>query len=172
MVVKSNRAVQGHRHRSQREFTRFGTTLRVTYNRLSITGEPHVANAFRCTVITPGQQVLDQDVTYVSIPAWDGEIGVLSGRAPLFVQLGDGLLKYRDPKGEHKFFVTGGFAQVKDNKLSILTDAAIPPSDIKRQQAEEQLTAALATPAKGDEAIERKRRVVSRARGARKAAGA
>ena len=67
MVVKSNRAVQGHRHRSQRQFTRFGTTLSVTYNRPSITGEPPVANAFRCTVITPGQQVLDQDLSLIHI---------------------------------------------------------------------------------------------------------
>jgi F-type H+-transporting ATPase subunit epsilon len=168
MVVKSSGIVQ----ESCAGTSRFGTTPSVTYNPPFLTGEPLVANAFRCTVITPGQQVLDQDVTYVSIPAWDGEIGIQSGRAPLFVQLGDGLLKYRDPKGEHKIFITGGFAQVKDNKVSILTDAAIPPADIKRQQAEEQLTAALAAPAKGDEAIERKRRVVSRARGARKAAGA
>ena len=39
--------------------------------------------SFQCTVVTPEQQILDETVTQVILPAHDGQMGILTGRAPL-----------------------------------------------------------------------------------------
>ena len=84
-----------------------------------------MAGTFRCTLVTPLEQVFDQDVTSVVLPAHDGEMGVLQLHAPMMVQLGQGTLRVTAAGGgERKLSIKGGFAQVKDDKLVVLTDKA------------------------------------------------
>src|SRR5881275_1057090 len=79
--------------------------------------------AFRCVVVTPEQQALDESVTQVILPAHDGQIGILTGRAPLLVKLSVGPLRVDLAGGQQKtFFIDGGIGQMKDNLLTILTD--------------------------------------------------
>jgi len=86
--------------------------------------------SFQCTLVTPEQQVLDETVQQAILPAHDGQIGILTGRSPLLVKLGTGEFRVDLPGGQRRhFFVDGGVAQVKDNKLTILsTDAAAATS--------------------------------------------
>ncbi len=79
---------------------------------------------FHCSVVTPERAVLDTDATFVAFPAHDGEIGILYNRAPLLCQLGKGTLRVELGKASHRFSIEGGFAQMVDNKLTILTDNA------------------------------------------------
>lgn len=79
---------------------------------------------FHCSVVTPERAVLDTDATFVAFPAHDGEIGILHNRAPLLCQLGKGTLRVELGKESHRFSIEGGFAQMVDNKLTILTDNA------------------------------------------------
>ena len=48
--------------------------------------------SFKCSVVTPEKQILDDQVTYASIPAWDGQSGIAPGRAALLVRLGIGTM--------------------------------------------------------------------------------
>jgi F-type H+-transporting ATPase subunit epsilon len=83
--------------------------------------------AFNCVVVTPEQQVLDQQCTQVIFPAYDGQIGILTDRAPLLAKLGKGELRVQPTSGaEQTFTINGGVAQMKDNKLTILTTHAEP----------------------------------------------
>lgn len=119
---------------------------------------------FRCTLITPQQEVLDDDVVYASIPAWDGLMGLMVQRSPLLVKLGDGLLRLDFPKGGSRwFFVGGGFAQMADNKLSLVTPEAKAPDDIDRAQAQAALTQA-STATQDDDGFTRVHRDQQRAR--------
>ena len=87
--------------------------------------------AFQCTVITPEQELLDQKVSYASIPAWDGLLGVATQRAPLLVKLGDGPLRLDTEDGKSQlYFIGGGFAQMQNNTLSLLAAEAIAAGDI------------------------------------------
>jgi F0F1-type ATP synthase epsilon subunit len=87
------------------------------------------AMSFRCVIVTPEQQELDESASQVILPAHDGQIGILTDRAPLLVKLGKGLLRVDLPAGQKKFFqVRGGVAQMKDNKLTILTEESKPAS--------------------------------------------
>lgn len=121
--------------------------------------------AFRCTLVTPEQQLLDAEVNYASIPAHDGQIGLMHGRAPLMARLGAGALRLDFSDGGTRwYFIGGGFAQMKDNKLSLVADEAAPADEIVRATADAQLRAALEEKAKGDEEIDRKLRAIEKAR--------
>ena len=87
--------------------------------------------AFQCTVVTPDQQAFDASITQAILPAHDGLIGVLTGRAPLLVRLGAGPLRLDQAGGRSQYyFVDGGVAQMKDNKLTIVTGEAIASDQI------------------------------------------
>jgi F-type H+-transporting ATPase subunit epsilon len=81
--------------------------------------------AFSCTVITPEQQLLATSAKHAVIPAHDGLVGVLTGRAPILVQLGKGRLRIETTGGEElRYDLAGGVAQMKDNNLTILAEEA------------------------------------------------
>lgn len=81
-------------------------------------------NTFHCSVITPERAVLETDATFVALPAHDGELGVLRNRAPMLYKLGTGELRVESPEGKHILFVDGGFVQMVDNRLTLLTEQA------------------------------------------------
>jgi len=83
-----------------------------------------------CVVVTPERQVLQEKTASVVIPAHDGELGVLPGRAPLLCELGIGQLRYRTPQGVRRLFIDGGFAQVYEDRVTVLTERAVPAEDI------------------------------------------
>jgi len=87
--------------------------------------------AFRCVIVTPEQQALDDSVEQVIIPAWDGQIGILTGHSALLVKLGLGVLRVDFAGGKSKsFMIDGGVAQMKGDHLTIITDDAIAAEDV------------------------------------------
>ena len=61
----------------------------------------------------------------------DGQVGILTGRAPLLIQLGVGPLRVDLAGGGRKIFlVDGGVAQMRDDKLTVLTTVATPSDEI------------------------------------------
>ena len=92
--------------------------------------------AFRCVVVTPEQQTMDESVTQAIIPAHDGLMGIQTDRAPLLVKLGVGPLRVDLAGGQSRtYFIDGGIAQMKSNNLTILTNEAIPPENIDAESA-------------------------------------
>ena len=79
-------------------------------------------------VVTPERAVLDEAVDFVALPMYDGELGVLPGRAPLIGRLGYGELRIRRGEETQRFFIDGGFAQVRANVVTVLT----PRADARR----------------------------------------
>ena len=120
---------------------------------------------FRCTLVTPERQVLDEDVLYASIPAHDGQLGVQSRRAPLVAKLADGALRVDFASGGSRwFFLGGGFAQMRENKLVLLSEEALAAEEIVRQEAEQAMKDALALRGASDEAVQQRDRKLARAR--------
>lgn len=82
--------------------------------------------AFSCVVVTPEQQLLDESLNQAIIPADDGLLGILTHRAPLLAKLGKGPLRLDLASGQRRQYqIDGGIAQMKDNKLTILTRSAV-----------------------------------------------
>lgn len=121
-------------------------------------------DTFHCSVITPERAVLETDATFVAFPAHDGEVGILRDRAPLLYKMGIGVLRVETPGGNHTFFVDGGFAQMVENRLTLLTEQAKSVTEIDRAAAERALDEARSLPAQGEAEIAARQRAVQRAR--------
>jgi F-type H+-transporting ATPase subunit epsilon len=93
----------------------------------------------KCVVVSPERQLLDTTADYVTIPLYDGELGVLPGRAPLIGRLGFGEVRIRKEGKTQRLFVDGGFAQVRDNVVTVLTARAQKPEEIKPDAVREAL---------------------------------
>jgi F-type H+-transporting ATPase subunit epsilon len=117
----------------------------------------------QCVVVTPEQAVLDEPVDFVALPMYDGELGVLPGRAPLIGRLGPGELRTRRGTQIHRYYVDGGFAQVRANVVTVLTPRAVPAGEIKVDAAEQSLAEAQ-KPAQRGESLEGKLKTQEKAR--------
>lgn len=125
--------------------------------------EATTSKSLQCVIVTPERAVLDETVEFVAVPMYDGELGVLPGRAPLIGRLGYGELRVVRNHQTERFFVDGGFLQIRDNVVTVLTPRALLAAEIKVDQAEEALKAAMA-PATSEEGQEAQLRAQQRAR--------
>ncbi len=104
-----------------------------------------MATTFRCSIVTPTEAVFDDEVTYASFPAWDGQQGVMTGQSPLLSRLGFGSLRLDFPEGGSRWYLLeGGFAQGQKGELTLLTDRATPAERLSLQEAEAELVEATA----------------------------
>jgi F-type H+-transporting ATPase subunit epsilon len=78
----------------------------------------------RVVVISPERTIYEGEADSVIAPAWDGELGILRGHAPLMALLGSGDLRVRRGSDTERFQVTGGFLQVVDNVVTVLSERA------------------------------------------------
>jgi len=80
--------------------------------------------ALHVIVMSPERTIYQGAADSVVAPAWDGQLGILRGHAPLMALLGAGELRVgRGERTEH-FRVEGGFLQVVDNTVTILSEHA------------------------------------------------
>ncbi len=100
----------------------------------------------RCQVVTPERVVLDERVAFVAVPLYDGELGVLPGRTPLVGRLGFGELRTRGSEGESRHFIDGGFVQIRDDVVTILTSRAMAVTELNLEQARADLARARELP--------------------------
>ena len=127
-----------------------------------------MASTFHLSVVTPERQVLDAEVKFVALPAHDGEIGIMRNRAPLLVRLEPGTLRADTDGGPRTLFIDGGFAEMADNRLTVLTEAAMPPEELDAEAVESALAAARALSIPDDAAFAARQRALRRARVQRK----
>lgn len=121
--------------------------------------------AIRCIVVTPERTELDREADFVALPMFDGELGVLRGRAAMIGRLGYGVLRLQTAAGPERYYVDGGFAQVENDVVNILTGRAIPVDLLKSDEAEASLRDALEMSAKTPEEASLRTTAVLRARG-------
>jgi F-type H+-transporting ATPase subunit epsilon len=119
----------------------------------------------RCVVVTPERTVLDQLVEFVALPLFDGELGVLPGHSPLIGRLGYGEMRTKQAGGTQRYFVDGGFAQVSENVVTVLTDHARPADSIDTEAAARELEQAKLRHAVTELEHAEKAKAIARARG-------
>lgn len=100
----------------------------------------------RCIVVTPERTELDRTVAELTLPMYDGELGVQKGRAAMIGRLGFGVLKYQGGAGPERLFIDGGFVQVENDVVSVLTARAIKVEALDVEDAKANLAAAVAMP--------------------------
>jgi F-type H+-transporting ATPase subunit epsilon len=119
----------------------------------------------QCVIVTPETTVLDRSVDFVAIPLYDGELGVLPGRAPLVARLGYGELRIKAGAEQASYFVDGGFLQVRSDVVSILTARAVPAANVDAAAARAAIEKANAGVPTTPQEFEAKVISLSRARG-------
>jgi F-type H+-transporting ATPase subunit epsilon len=80
--------------------------------------------ALQVSVISPEQVLYEGAASAVTAPAFDGEVGILPMHAPLMTLLGTGTLQVQANDGLKRFRVAGGFLQVVDDTVRVVTEAA------------------------------------------------
>jgi F-type H+-transporting ATPase subunit epsilon len=101
-----------------------------------------MAETLRLRVVTPERLLLDEEVDEVTAPGTEGEFGVLPNHITFLSSLQPGRLSYKQG-GQVRFLaVSGGFAEVRDNIVTILTDSAEFADEIDVERARAALRAA------------------------------
>jgi F-type H+-transporting ATPase subunit epsilon len=118
----------------------------------------------QCIVVTPEQTIYDEPTQFVALPLFDGEIGIAPNHAPMIGRLGYGEMRIRRGTESDRYYIEGGFVEVLDDVVSVLTHRAIPAAEIDPAVAQEQLDAARARAATTPEAAAARDRAVAQSR--------
>jgi|ERR1700678_1748372 F-type H+-transporting ATPase subunit epsilon len=99
-----------------------------------------MADTFEIEIATPERLLAREKAVRSQIPAKDGYIGVLPDHAPLLSELGIGALTFTTPE-DHRFSIAiaGGFLEIKDNVVRVLSDTAEKGQEIDVTKAEQAL---------------------------------
>ena len=102
-----------------------------------------MADAVHFELVSPERLVLSAEVGMVVVPGAEGDFGVLPGHAPMISNVRPGVVSiYNDRAIESRVFVAGGFAEVSDNRLTVLTEDAVALDEINRAGADARLAEA------------------------------
>ena len=78
----------------------------------------------KVSVISPEAVLYEGEAESVVAPAFDGQVGILTGHAPMVTLLGRGELRVGGEEAARRFQVEGGFLQVADNVVRVVTERA------------------------------------------------
>ena len=122
------------------------------------------STTLRCVVVTPEETVLDTTADFIALPLFDGEVGIALHHSPMIGRMGFGELRIRSGNETTRYYVDGGFVQVADNVVSVLTNRSLAADAVDVDAAEEQLKSAMSKKTTGDEQLAIRDRAVSHAR--------
>ena len=98
---------------------------------------------FRCVVLTPRAKLLDCKTRSITLPAHDGQIGVLQNHMPMLCKLGMGIMEVREfvtdddrMPGQTYFLIDGGFVRISNNVVTVLAYDVMTFTDIAKVDAE------------------------------------
>ncbi|MGV7215622.1 F0F1 ATP synthase subunit epsilon [Bradyrhizobium sp. UFLA05-112] len=95
---------------------------------------------FHFDLVSPEKLAFSGEVDQVDIPGWEGDFGVLAGHAPVVAAVRPGILTIIAGGQKQKVIVTGGLAEVSDNRLTVLADVATSIDELDRAQFADTIT--------------------------------
>jgi F-type H+-transporting ATPase subunit epsilon len=98
-------------------------------------------STLKCVIVTPEKAVLDESADFVVVPMFDGELGIAKDRLPMIGRLGYGELRITQGSQVKHYYIDGGFVQVRNNVVTVLTPKAIAAKDLKIAEAQAVLQA-------------------------------
>ena len=91
-----------------------------------------MSEKFTVEIISPDKTIIKSDTTEVTIPSFEGEMGILKDHIPLITFLRPGIIQIKD-QIERKYFVEDGTVEFSNNNLLILTSTAKEVSNIDKE---------------------------------------
>jgi F-type H+-transporting ATPase subunit epsilon len=99
-----------------------------------------MAEMITMDLVSPEKLLLSDEFEMVVLPGAEGDFGVLAGHSPLSSSLRPGVISiYEGDKEKDRIFVNGGFAEVSDDKLTVLAEEAIYVADLDRANLEQRI---------------------------------
>ena len=92
--------------------------------------------SIRCEIVTQEKSLFEGDVDIVIVPGSEGELGILSGHAPLIATLGYGVLRIRSKGEEQAFTIAGGVIETRPDLVTVLADVGERVDEIDVERAE------------------------------------
>ena len=104
-----------------------------------------MADTLQFDLVSPERRLASVQATEVLIPGADGDMTAMPDHAPTITTLRPGLLKVEAPEGSSEYLVTGGFAQINGDSLSVLAEKAIPVTEVTRSHLDDLIAEARAS---------------------------
>jgi F-type H+-transporting ATPase subunit epsilon len=89
-----------------------------------------MADTMQFDLVSPERKLASVQAREVRIPGADGDLTAMPGHAPLITTLRPGLLTVVGPEGTVDYAVTGGFAEVSPEGVTVLAERALPKSEL------------------------------------------
>ena len=122
-----------------------------------------MADTVEFELVSPARLLVSEAVDMVVVPGEEGDFGVLPGHAPIISQVRPGVIAiHNEGAVKSRIFVAGGFAEVTEERCTVLAEEAVPVGDIDAGAAEERLAAARTAQQSADSDNEREQRAVMR----------
>ena len=84
-----------------------------------------MADTLTFSLVSPERSLASGQVTEVQIPGADGDLTAMAGHAPLITTLRPGVLHVKGPDGEDDYVVTGGFAEISAEGVTVLAERSL-----------------------------------------------
>jgi len=89
-----------------------------------------MAGNLQFDLVSPERRLASVQASEVQIPGADGDLTAMEGHAPTITTLRPGILKALSPEGAKAYVVTGGFAEINANGVSVLAERAVPLDEV------------------------------------------
>ena len=89
-------------------------------------------------IVTPENVTFDEPIDHVVLPSWKGELAVYPRHAPLLSRMGFGEVRASSGGQMKRFFVDGGIVEVRGERVTVLSDRAIPSSKLRVERLDEE----------------------------------
>ena len=113
-----------------------------------------MASDFQLSIVSPAREVYQGPAQSAILPAKDGSMGVQPNHAPMIALLGSGIIRFQTETGSESYFLSGGFLEIKSNRVTVLADEIQKPEEISLEDSQKELESLLATSVSGEEAID------------------
>lgn len=102
-----------------------------------------MAEKIQFELVSPSKLLVSSAVDMVVVPGTEGDFGALPRHSPVIATVRPGVIDIHDEgKVSNRIFVAGGFAEVNEERITVLAEEAIPVAELTAEQAGERLKAA------------------------------
>jgi F-type H+-transporting ATPase subunit epsilon len=99
-----------------------------------------MADKVEFELVSPERLLVSQAVDMVVVPGGEGNFGVLSGHAPMITTVRPGVIDiFEGDRVVDRIFVAGGFAEVTEERCTVLAEEAVAVSSLDRAEVEKQV---------------------------------
>lgn len=113
-----------------------------------------MADTMQFDLVSPERRLASMQVTSVQIPGADGDMTAMEGHSPTITTLRPGILSVEGPEGTEDYVVTGGFAEIRADGVSVLAERALPKGDMTQDHLDEMMEEAQQTYSKAKETFD------------------